>query len=172
MEENNKYIKIGKCYTTNGVKSYECGYVREWDVVGDGYMGCVAFKDEEVFLKEPDEICYIPEFAFSECRPQGEGPYWHLVTLDSPREESIYKKPWSYTANELRELCADFLRTHPRFKFDLDDFTYFFFKSLTCFLDESDKVDPWDSVQSILEIAMQYEKMNSAEEQLIKGLDT
>ena len=171
MEEDNKYIKIGKRYVTNSGYSYECGYVREWDVVGDGFMGCVAFKDEEIFLNEPDEICYIPEPAFSEAFSYEEGPRWHLVTLDKPREESLYRKPWSWTANELRELCSNFLHKHPSFKFDLDEFTHFFFKSITSLIDESDKIDPWDSVQSILEIATQFKEMKAAETQLMEDLE-
>lgn len=157
MEEEKKYLKVGKRWRTKDHYCYQCGYVREWDIVGDGLMGCVAYKDEEVFLKEPDEICYMTEVCFHNSF-ETELQRWIIVAVMPPREKSLYTTPWAWTANELKKECEKFLKRNPKFDFDLDEFTHFFFLKSAALIDLSNDIDPLTSSVSLLEAALELKK--------------
>lgn len=160
MEEEKKekkYLKIGKRGEVSRGTIYECEYVPEWDVVGDGFMGCVAFKDEEIFLYQPDEICYMTEVCFSNNFEPGL-PRWKTVVVEPPRESTLYTTPWAWTANEIKAECEKFLQKNPNFRFDIDEFAHYFFLKSTALIDLSSKIDPWSSGVSLLEAAIDLQK--------------
>lgn len=64
-----EYLKVGEKRVINGV-TYVCP-----DFYGQGTI----FKDEEAFEKHPDEICYVPEYAFEEPCYKIEGKKFYRV---------------------------------------------------------------------------------------------
>jgi hypothetical protein len=56
------HMKVGKIETFEG-KRYLYGYTSEG----------MCFKDEEIYLNRPDEICYIPESTFIDCDKDDNG---------------------------------------------------------------------------------------------------
>lgn len=163
MEEEKKekkYLKIGRRYELSRGVAYECEYVPEWDVVGDGFMGCVAFKDEETFLNQPNEICYMTEVCFTNSF-EPEAPRWRTAVVEPPRENTLYTTPWAWTANEIKAECEKFLQKNPSFHLDVDEFAHYFFLKSTSMIDLSNEIDPLASSVSLLEAATNLQKEKS-----------
>lgn len=77
------YVKTGKIETFEE-KRYLYGYT------SDG----MCFKDEEVYLNRPDEICYIPESTFIDCDKDDNG------SISSDDAEM-----GGYSHNSILDLC-------------------------------------------------------------------
>lgn len=159
-EEKKKYIKIGKRYWIRDHYTYMHGCVPEWDLTNSG-QGCNCFKDEEVFLTEPDEVCYICECAFLDSY-ENEAPRWCMISTGAFTE-----KPMGWTANEMKEECQKFLISHPKFSLDVDEFTHYYFKVMTWEFDKSEVIDPWTSAVSLLEAATNLQKIKDDETEIL-----
>ncbi len=157
MEEKKKdYIKIGKRYRIRDHFTYEHGYVPEWDLTNSG-QGSICFKDEEIFLNEPDEVCYICECAFLNGY-ENDAPSWCTISTGAFTEQ-----PLGWTANQIREECRKFLLSHPRFRLDVDEFAHYYFTVMTWEFDKTEVIDPWTSAVSLLEAATNLQKIKDEE---------
>ncbi len=89
-----EYLKIGEIKNINGEMFVKRG------LYDDGLTFGSIFKDEEVYEKDWDAVCYIPEACFAD------------IELD---KDGFYQIDGGYTHNDLlclcnynRELCDDF----------------------------------------------------------------
>lgn len=150
-EEKKDYIKIGRCYEINGGMAFECGHDPNAKVDAD-----VCFKDEEIFINNPDGVCFIEELSFHK--------WFDLVyngKVSEDEEEEIFEKCehdelqifiWDeerissglyneavWTHNSILEKCVEFLRKHPNYKLDPEDLAYkVFMDARSCI-----KPTPW-----------------------------
>lgn len=115
MEENNQreYVKIGKRYKmANGNEVYEWGGIP--DCPGIEGWGCICFKDEEIFLNEPDEICYMSESNFFNSFEE-DLPRFIVHTIMPETRFSRTKESGCWTANDFIRDSRNFVKYVPAY---------------------------------------------------------
>lgn len=81
----------GKHIVIDGVNYFSNEYF------GDGLSNGYVYKNEQAFCENPDEVCYIPEAAFSDATP---------VTIDGVDYYS-QEEVGGYSRNDLKDLVTD-----------------------------------------------------------------
>lgn len=121
QEENKrKYIKIGKRYWIRDHYAFESDLIPGTPDILQGTGMCRCFKDEEVFWNEPDQVCYICEGAFNDFGLND----WHVVNILDDGIDVHMFHTIAWTRNQIEEWCMKWLKKHPSYVINLDDFTY------------------------------------------------
>lgn len=106
MEEKNDYIKIGYYHLrNNGNKTYACAPIPGCPGV-EGW-GCMCFKDEEIFLNEPQEVCYIAECMFLNSFDE-DLQRWCLFEIGEKIKHCYGEATWTH--DELLEASIAYLK--------------------------------------------------------------
>ena len=136
-DKEKKYIKIGKRYEIKEGMAFECGLLPK---VANLQEFC--FKDEEVYLNEPNEICYVDDLCFhkwfdlvyngqiseeeeEEVFEHCENDELQVFVWDKNRKASgLYDEAvWSHKS--ILKKCASFLKKNPHYApIDPEDLAY------------------------------------------------
>lgn len=138
MAENEKknYIKIGKRYKVKEGMAFECGLLPK-----KGNFQAYCFKDEEVYLNEPDEICYVDDLSFHKwfdliyngkiseeeeemAIENCENDELQIFIWDEERRTSGLYKTSVLTHKSILAKCVEFLRKNPEYNLDPEDLAY------------------------------------------------
>lgn len=151
-EEKTDYIKIGKRYEIRDHFTYECGLIPGCPGI-DGWY-CMCFKDEEIFLNEPKEICYITECMFVNSFDEN---LQRWITFDLyPKLRDCYGESiWSH--DSIIDTCKLAARSLPEFHFSLEEFAYRVFKEATWTLNSGADLR-YGMVDDFRRVAMLMEK--------------
>lgn len=107
-DKEKKYIKIGARYPYKGHWCYASSYIPNCDMEGER-----CFKDEEIYWKEPDEICYIGSSAFTDW--DLDVPF-RIIHIANDFDRNVYYKPVAFSHNDIVEKAKTFLKDNPSFK--------------------------------------------------------
>lgn len=89
-----EYLQVGKKITIDGENWYSRDYYN------DGCCGGCFYKNEKAFKENPDEVCYIPEYGFSNEHWTGDDE----PTTKKIDGETFYRNIEGYTRRDLEKL--------------------------------------------------------------------
>lgn len=113
-DKEKKYVKIGtRCKFNDGSLYFEFGYIPGCPGI-DGW-GCICFKDEEIYINEPDEICYMSESNFFNSFDEDLHRFiGHTVTPAIAFSHTPKSGCWTH--NDILRRCENIVKLVPAYK--------------------------------------------------------
>lgn len=140
MEGKKNYIKIGVRCRYKGYTSYEAGTSPNFN----GWDGkhSLCFKDEEIYLNEPDEYCFISEAAFINYFEDGM-PVFKMAVLEDNIKDTWHKS-FGWTHNDILEGCREFFKIFPEYShLDTETLAYEVFRKAIDYIHKYSGKDLW-----------------------------